>query len=103
MICGAVFAELLASPGATENFVLHFCTEVGIAIDWMDDESIWRSAGRAYGEYAKKRRRSKTGQPRRILADFLIGAHAAENGYALLTLDKRIYRTAFPKLDLLGI
>lgn len=39
--------------------------------------------------------------PRRILADFLIGAHALTNGYALLTLDKSGFRSAFPALKLL--
>lgn len=41
--------------------------------------------------------------PRRILADFLIGAHALHSGYRLLTLDDRFYRTAFPRLSLLTI
>jgi predicted nucleic acid-binding protein len=35
---------------------------------------------------------------RRILTDFLIGAHAFVNGYKLLTLDARVYEAAFPRL-----
>ena len=35
---------------------------------------------------------------RRILADFVIGAHALANGCRLLTLDDRLYRSAFPTL-----
>lgn len=38
--------------------------------------------------------------PRRILADFLIGAHALQRGAALLTLDDRVYRAAFPNVRL---
>jgi predicted nucleic acid-binding protein len=38
--------------------------------------------------------------PRRILADFLIGAHAQKRGYRLLTLDEGFYPTAFPRLVL---
>ena len=102
-ICGAVFAELLASPRVTENFIEEFCSDAGISIDWLTSETIWRSAGRAYRQYAKTRRRQRSGQPRRILTDFLIGAHAFKNGHALLTLDTRIYRNAFPKLSLLRI
>jgi predicted nucleic acid-binding protein len=34
-----------------------------------------------------------------LLADFLIGAHALENGYKLLTLDGGLYRRAFPGLQ----
>ena len=41
--------------------------------------------------------------PRRILADFLIGAHALRNGFPLLTLDDRIYRAAFPGLIVVTI
>jgi predicted nucleic acid-binding protein len=37
--------------------------------------------------------------PRRILADFLIGAHALVNGYKL-TLDAGTYRVSFAKLGL---
>ena len=103
VICGAVFAELLAAPQATEDFILEFCSDAGISIDWSTDEAIWKAAGQAYRHYAKNRRRNKAGQPRRILTDFIIGAHAAENGHSLLTLDKKIYRSAFPKLTFLDI
>ncbi|MDM9625920.1 type II toxin-antitoxin system VapC family toxin [Rhizobium sp. S152] len=37
----------------------------------------------------------------RILPDFLIGAHAAIRGYAILTRDPKGYRTYFPSLDLI--
>jgi predicted nucleic acid-binding protein len=98
MICGAVYAELLASPSRTEDFLNTFFSDARIDIDWTIDENIWRIAGRAYSKYATRRRKTRSGHPRRILADFLIGAHAYENGYSLLTLDKGLYRQAFPKL-----
>jgi hypothetical protein len=34
--------------------------------------------------------------PRRILADFLIGAHASHRGYRLLTLDDHLYPSHCP-------
>jgi predicted nucleic acid-binding protein len=37
---------------------------------------------------------------RRILPDFLIGAHAVVRGYRLLPLDERLYRSAFPALKM---
>jgi predicted nucleic acid-binding protein len=37
----------------------------------------------------------------RILPDFLIGAHAAIRGYALLTRDPKGYRSYFPSIDLI--
>lgn len=97
-IYGAVYSELMASPRVTEDFIIEFCSDAGILIDWSSNEMIWKSAGRAYEQYARQRRRQGSGQPRRILADFLIGAHAFINGHSLLTLDTGIYRTAFPKL-----
>lgn len=61
---------------------------------------MWRSAGLAFGGYAQ-RRRAQPGDPgpRRILADFLIGAHASELGARLLTFDGGVYRAAFPNLE----
>jgi predicted nucleic acid-binding protein len=98
VICGAVFGELLACPGRTEEFVNRFLDDADISVDWTTNETIWKTAGRAFSAYADRHRIQKSEEPRRILADFLIGAHAFENGYSLLTLDDGIYRAAFPKL-----
>jgi hypothetical protein len=103
VISGAVFAELLAFPRRTEAFVDRFLKDTAIAVDWTMDESIWRVAGRAFQSYANRRRRQNLGGPRRVLADFLIGAHALERGYSLLTLDDRIYRTSFPALKVVPV
>jgi len=92
------FAELIAAPGRTETFVGSFFEDTGIVIDWELREQVWRSAGRAFQAYAERRRKQRDMGPRRILADFLIGAHAASNGCRLLTLDDRLYRAAFPTL-----
>jgi AbrB family looped-hinge helix DNA binding protein len=40
---------------------------------------------------------------RRILAEFLIGAHAHARGDRLLTLDERAYRAAFPALAIQAV
>jgi len=95
-----VFAELIAAPGRTESFVSSFLEETGIAIDRDLGEAVWRSAGRAFQSYAEGRRKQRDSGARRILADFLIGAHALIRGYRLLTLDERLYRTAFPGLTI---
>ncbi len=95
-----VFAELIAAPGRTETFVSSFLEETGIAIDWDFGEPVWRSAGRAFQSYAERRRKQRDSGARRILADFLIGAHALTGGYRLLTLDERLYRAAFPGLTI---
>ena len=98
VIAAPVFAELLAAPGRTETFVNRFLEETGIAVEWDLNEPVWRFAGRAFQAYAERRRRQRTSEARRILADFLIGGHAEVRGYRLLTLDERLYRVAFPKL-----
>jgi predicted nucleic acid-binding protein len=98
VVAAPVFAELTAAPGRSEAFVDSFLDENGIAIDWDFDEQIWRSAGRAFQAYAGRRRKQRDSGPRRLLADFLIGAHANLRGYRLLTLDERLHRAAFPTL-----
>lgn len=98
VMAAPVFAELLAAPSRTESFLDEFCTATGIAVEWTLDEAIWRAAGRAFQQYVLRRRRQHDPGPRRILADFLIGAHAAHRGYRLLTLDDHLYRRAFPRL-----
>jgi predicted nucleic acid-binding protein len=103
IISAPVYAELLAGAGRTEKFLDSFFSGTGIAIDWDLDESVWRSAGLAYQSYAKRRRKQRSSEPRRIQADFLIGAHALEHGYNLLTLDERLYAAAFPRLAINSI
>ncbi len=98
LIAAPVFAELMAAPARSEDFVTSFLEETGVGIDWNLDEPVWRAAGRAYQSYAERRRRQREPGTRRILADFLIGAHAHARGCRLLTLDERLYRIAFPEL-----
>jgi len=103
VISGVVYAELLAAPGRTEAFLDRFCGETGIKVDWELPEKVWREAGRAFQGYAARRRSQRGREPRRILADFLIGAHALVQGYSLLTLDERMYRTAYPRLKIVTV
>lgn len=103
VIAAPVFVELLASPSQSEASLDSFCRETGISVDWELNEIIWRVAGRAFQAYAARRRKQRHSGPRRILADFLIGAHALQNGFGLLTLDDRLYRAAFPRLSIMLI
>lgn len=100
VVAAPVFAELVAAPGRSEAFVTSFLEENGILVKWDLDESIWRSAARAFQAYAERRRKQRDSGARRLLVDFLIGAHAQVNGLRLLTLDERHYRAAFPALKL---
>jgi predicted nucleic acid-binding protein len=103
VISGLVFAELLAAPGRGQDFLSKFCSEARIGVEWELSETICRLAGEAFQRYAKKRKRDGGREPRRILADFVIGAHAQVNGYELLTLDERHFRYSFPRLDVVSI
>ena len=102
-VSAPVYAELMAAPGRDEAFLSSFFRETSIAVEWNLEEAIWRMAGRAFQLYVERRRRQRDPGTRRILADFLIGAHASHRGYHLLTLDDRLYRASFPNLSLVTI
>lgn len=103
VISAPVYAELLGFPSRNEEFLDYFFKESGILVDWNLNEAIWRIAGRAFQGYAARRKKHGEAGPRRILADFVIGAHALQNGFPLLTLDDRIYRAAYPRLAIVNI
>ena len=54
-------------------------------------------AGKAYQQY-----RRRGGAKGNVLADFLIGAHAAVLACALLTRDTRVYSAYFPTVPLIA-
>lgn len=53
-------------------------------------------AGKAFASYRKR-----TPDRQSLLPDFLIGAHAAVSGYAVMTRDDRRYRGYFPMVKLI--
>jgi predicted nucleic acid-binding protein len=101
LISPFVFAELLSYPGATEAFVRGFLQASGVVVDLKLEERIWTEAGLRSARYAERRRQATGEGPRRILTDYLIGAHALVQADRLLTLDSRRYRQDFPELRLL--
>lgn len=54
-------------------------------------------AGKAFAQY-----RQRGGGKAQVLPDFFIGAHAAVQGWALLTRDASRFRTYFPSLRVLA-
>ncbi len=102
IIAPPVYAEVIAAPHSDPDMVDTFLNRTRIEIDWDLDPTVWRAAALAFRGYAQ-RRRAQPGDPgpRRIRADFLIGAHALHAEASLMTLDQRLYHVAFPALSLI--
>jgi predicted nucleic acid-binding protein len=103
VISPVAYAEGLAHPNYSEEGINQFLSVTGIIVDLPLLDTVWAEAGRRYRRYAVRRRQSQTEPPRRLLADFLIGAHALLQTEQLLTLDLNFYRTYFPDLRLYPI
>jgi predicted nucleic acid-binding protein len=102
VICGPVYSELIAQPGMTATLMDNFLLKTGIEVEFDLAKKIWESAGRAYQSYARRKLLSGGGRSRRILADFLIGAHASVQSDRLVTFDPGGYNSDLPELVLLG-
>lgn len=94
VISPVVRAELLATRDPAP--ALDFLAIAKIPTAWSMPPEAWTLAGEAFGRYALLRRAGKL--PRRLLADFLIAAHAQHHGYLVLTFDTTVYDAAFPQL-----
>ena len=107
IISPPVYCKLIAEPARNERFVTTFLEDTRIRVEWAMPNDLWRLAGRAYGGYIERRRSQRNSQPndegpRRILADFIIGAHASYHQTRLLTFDQKVYRAAFPELTIIS-
>lgn len=100
VICPVVYAELRAFPHAVASFVDRFLEKTEIIVDWSLDKSIWQLAAERHERYAIRKRKQRMGEPKRFVADFLVGAHALLRADVLITLDQRPYRRDFAELVL---
>ena len=103
VICAPVHAELQAHPAADEPLVNRFLNDTDIRIDFDLGEQVWLAAGEAFAAYAVRRRSSGGSEPKRLLVDFIVGAHALKRADRLLTLDANRYRIDFPDVRLEGV
>jgi predicted nucleic acid-binding protein len=75
-----------------------FLAAGAIAVDLDLSRDVWLRAAAAYRAYAQRRQASGAGWPRRILADFVIGAHAELHADFLLTYNSDDFGRMFPGL-----
>jgi len=100
VICGAAYAELTAHPLVGVEGIDFFLSHGQISVDTSCSLEMWLEAGKAYSRYVERRRRASEREPKRLLMDFIVGAHAFLNADRLLTLDRSRYSRDFPKLRL---
>ncbi len=95
IINGVVYAELSVRFPTTDA-VDEVLRRVCLTLEDTPRSSLFL-AGKVYRQY-----RDSGGTRTGVLPDFLIGAHAAVQGIALLTRDPRRYRTYFPDIILIA-
>ena len=98
VVSAPVVVELSAIPSLNVQLVRKALAEMAIAIDFDLDEDVWLLAAECFAAYAFRRRRSGGGSPKRLLADFVIAAHALLKADRFMTLDAKRYSQDFPKL-----
>ena len=92
VVCDLVYAELAYNFGR-RNDLDAALRELGAIVSPINTDIAYL-AGRRWAEY----RRRGGPRSRRILPDFLIGAHAALTAQALLTRDDGFFAAHFPEL-----
>ena len=95
------YAEAFGIPDFQQEIFDLFLNSIGIEIDWALPSVMWAMAGEAQIEHLARRRKYGLQSDKRVLPDFLIGAHALTRGAALMTFDENRYRTSYPKLVLI--
>ena len=92
LVCDVVYAELVPAFGDRSSLDGSL-REINAVVSPIDT-AIAYEAGLRWARY-----RQAGGPRERIIADFLIGAHAIANADTFLTRDQGFYSTYFPELQ----
>ena len=92
LVCDVVYAELVPAFG-NRSSLDNALREINATVSPIDTVIAYE-AGLRWARY-----RQAGGSRERIIADFLIGAHAIANADAFLTRDRGFYVTYFPELQ----
>ena len=94
VVCEIVWAELAAVFNNSEGFS-QAMTSLGIRFSSVEPDAA-ETAGILWSHY-----RMSAGKRSRVIADFIIAAHAMEQCDRLLSRDRGFYRHYFKQLELL--
>ena len=101
VVSPVAYAEMLANPMVTEKYVKDYVEDTRIIIDLALPREVWEEAGRRFRNFSARRKQSGGGEERRLLEDFVVGAHALLQADRLMTFDRRRYERDFPELELM--
>ncbi|MEF2279290.1 type II toxin-antitoxin system VapC family toxin [Deinococcus sp. YIM 134068] len=99
LVCGVVYTELCAHPGMNRSRVDAFLTSTNIDLDSSMPPTVWADAADVNHAYQVRRRRGGVSIPKRVVPDFLIGAHALHRADRLMTRNGADFND-FPTLTL---
>jgi predicted nucleic acid-binding protein len=94
VVCEIVLAELSRYFNQLDD-LKHTLNQLDIIAEPLGEKACF-TAGQVFLRY-----RQRGGKRDRILADFLIGAHAQARCTRILTRDRGFYRDYFPELEIL--
>lgn len=91
LVCDVVYAELVPAFGNRTSLDAAL-REINATVSPIDTDIAYEAGGRLL------RYRQAGGPRERIIADFLIGAHAVAKAEVFLTRDRGFFGTYFPEL-----